>query len=136
MAKSSKNRAQNLDEDVRLESAFAWTEKREAVALLLAQGFTQEEAGQEAKVSDRSIRRWLLHPDFEAEVNRLSLMVGIASRAERLRLAMRVVRKKGEQTEKDLLDWLKFAQSETDGIKLDLTALAEAQASLADGGQD
>jgi hypothetical protein len=50
-------------------------------------------------------------------------MIDISSRAERLRMAMRVVRQKVREdgtleTEKDLLDWLKYAQSETTGIKL------------------
>ena len=58
-------------------------------------------------------------------------MVGVASRAERLRLAMRVVKQKVRKetgeivTDRDILDWLKFAQSETDGVKLDLSKLAE-----------
>lgn len=60
-------------------------------------------------------------------------MIGIASRAERLRIAQRVARQKVNDeglvsTEKDLLDWLKFAQSETDGIKLDLAKLAAVSA--------
>ena len=62
--------------------------------------------------------------EFSAEVDRLSLMVDIAGRAERLRIAMRLVRAKGYQSDRDLLDWLKYAQSETDGVKLDLTKLA------------
>jgi len=50
-------------------------------------------------------------------------MIDISSRAERLRMAMRVVRQKVRadgtlETDKDVLDWLKFAQSETTGIKL------------------
>jgi hypothetical protein len=50
-------------------------------------------------------------------------MIDVASRAERLRMAMRVVRQKVRadgtvETERDLLDWLKYAQSETTGIKL------------------
>ena len=53
-------------------------------------------------------------------------MIGIANRAERLRIANRVIREKirGElvETDKDILDWIKFAQSETDGIKLNLDA--------------
>lgn len=70
--------------------------------------------------------------EFSAEVDRLSLMVGIASRAERLRIAKRVIRQMVRDdnyvwTEKDLLDWLKFAQGETDGVKLDMAAIAEAQ---------
>lgn len=65
-----------------------------------------------------------------AEVDRLSLMVDVSSRAERLRITMRAVRQKtpGNKilTDKDLLDWLKFAQSETDGLKLDLAKLETA----------
>jgi hypothetical protein len=50
-------------------------------------------------------------------------MIDISSRAERLRTAMRVVRQKVRpdgtlETDKDVLDWLKYAQSETTGIKL------------------
>jgi predicted transcriptional regulator len=124
-------------------SAFTWNEQRSKAAVALAEGQTQQEVAAELKITDRTIRNWLAEPVFAAEVDRLSLMVGVASRAERLRLAMRVVRKKttGEtpETEKDLLEWLKFAQSETDGIKLDLTKLAaaigEADSSLADSGQ-
>jgi hypothetical protein len=43
------------------------------------------------------------------------------SNAERLRIAQKVIRQKVEkeliETEKDLLDWLKFAQGETDGVE-------------------
>jgi hypothetical protein len=50
-------------------------------------------------------------------------MIDVSSRAERLRMAMRAVRQKVRpdgtlETDKDVLDWLKFAQSETTGIKL------------------
>ncbi len=70
-------------------------------------------------------------------------MTGISARAERLRLAKRVVRSKildgVPQSDKDLLEWLKYAQSETDGIKLDLAAFAAAfatdDASVADARQ-
>jgi hypothetical protein len=44
-------------------------------------------------------------------------------RAERLRIAMRALRQKVRadgtvETDKDVLDWLKYAQSETTGIRL------------------
>lgn len=118
-------------------SVFVWTQKKSQAALSLAEGKTQAEVGKEADVTDRTIRRWLQEPEFAAEVDRLTLMVGIASRAERLRIAKRVVRQFLHNqgyvvTDKDLLDWLKFAQGETDGIRLDLAALAEVAASLAD----
>lgn len=109
-------------------AAFGWDEKKSLCAIALAEGKTQKQVAQEVGVPERTQRSWLAHPDFAAEVDRLSLMVGIAGRAERLRLAMRVVRQKTKgdevKTEKDLLEWLKFVQSETDGVKLDLSQLA------------
>jgi hypothetical protein len=125
-----------------VRSAFRWTDKKSAVALALAEGYTQQQIAETQGVSDRTIRHWLAETEFRTEVDRLTLMIGIASRAERLRIAKRIVRDKMAQdvesrTEKDLLDWLKFAQSETDGIKLELaTAFAEAATSMAGGGQE
>jgi len=124
-------------------SVFEWTDERCKAAVALAEGKTQEETAAEINVTDRTIRNWLADERFAAEVDRLSLMVGIASRAERLRLANRIIRQKVKggiaETEKDLLDWVKYAQSETDGIKLQLAQLAaqsEANPSVADSGSD
>jgi len=110
---------------------FRWTPKRRAAALALANGYTIDEASRLANVTERTIYNWKRNLEFEVEVDRLSLMTGIASRAERLRIAMQVARQKvrdgGElDTSKDLLDWLKFAQSETDGAKLDLAVIFDA----------
>lgn len=102
--------------------------------MLLAQGYTIAEAASECGVSERTVWRWKKNIEFAVELDRLSLMVDISGRAHRLRLAMRVIRKLGERTEKDLLDWLRYAQSETDGVKLDLTALLENAVALAGGG--
>jgi hypothetical protein len=125
-----------MSPQVRKMSGFEWNKKKEKAALSLAQGDTQKEAADMARVSDRTIRRWLEHPDFSAEVDRLTHMVGMANRAERLRVAMRVVKGRVENShypisEKDLLDWLKYIQSETDGVQLDLTALLAAHSELA-----
>jgi len=117
----------------RIVAVFEWTEQRSLAAVGLAEGKTQKQVAEEVEAGERTIRDWLANPDFAAEVDRLSLMVGISSRAERLRLAMRVVREKTKgdapATDKDLLEWLKFAQSETDGVKLDLNKLAAVFAS-------
>ena len=112
-------------------SGFNWTQKATAAAIALSEGKTREEVAEEIGVSERTLYRWLADNEFKAEVDRLSLMVDISSRAERLRIAMSIVRKKQKahgdfDSEKDLLDWLKFAQSETDGVKLDLAKIAEA----------
>ncbi len=108
---------------------FEWTDERSFAAMGLAQGKTQQEVADEVGVDRRTICRWLCDVEFSAEIDRLSVMMNVASRAERLRIAMRVARQKVHEdgsidTDKDLLDWLKFAQSETDGIKLDLPKLA------------
>lgn len=111
---------------------FNWTTQRVTAAAALAAGATQVRAAEEAGVTDRTLRNWLAHPDFEGEVDRLTLMTGISTRAERLRLAKRVIKQFEDEgtgklaTGRDLLDWIKFAQSETDGVKLDLAALAAA----------
>jgi len=111
-------------------SGFKWTRKRKKVVFALAEGYTVEEAAELAQITERTVYRWKNNLDFSTEVDRLSLLIGIASRAERLRIATRVAREKVKDdvitTGKDLLDWLKFAQSETDGAKLDLAALFEA----------
>lgn len=123
-------------------SVFAWTEKATAAAFALAEGQTRAKAAKEADITERTLYRWQHDPEFAAEVDRLSLMTGIAGRAERLRIAKRIVTQRIREhdgftySDKDLLDWLKFAQSETDGIKLDLAALLEAATSVADTGQD
>ena len=123
-------------------SAFQWTAQKSTVALALAEGYTQQEVADQMEITTRTIRRWLADIEFSEEVDRLSLMVGIAGRAERLRITQRVIREKMAQdaalrTEKDLLDWLKFAQSETDGIKLDLAeTFLKAAASVAGGGSE
>jgi hypothetical protein len=125
---------------VRLVSGFQWTPKRETAAVKFAEGCNAREVAQLVAVTDRTLRRWVADEEFSTEVDRLSLMIGIASRAERLRIANRVIREKirGEliDTQKDILEWIKFAQSETDGINLNLAqALAEAEASMAGSGQ-
>lgn len=119
---------------------FRWNKKTETAAFALAEGKSKRDTAREVGIDESTLYRWLRDPEFSAEVDRLTLMIGVASRAERLRIAKRVITQKTKDetiiTEKDLLDWLKFAQSETDGIKLDLakiaTAFGEDASSLAD----
>lgn len=118
-------------DSVRYMSDFEWTKNREIAALSLARGELVAVAADMAGVSERTVYRWQNEPEFSEEVDRLTLMVEIASRAHRLRIANRVIRqfvKEGETipTAKDILDWLKYAQGETDGVKLDMAALLDA----------
>jgi len=120
-------------------AVFKWNGKRIRAAQMLAEGYNQQETCQEVGVSDRTVRRWVANIEFSQEVDRLTHMFGLATRAERLRLAKRVIRERLSHTaippsNKDLLDWLKYFQSETDGIKLDLTAFLEDTVALARSG--
>lgn len=107
---------------------FSWTTKKEQVAFDLANGYTIAESAGRAGVSERTIYNWKKYAEFIEEIDRLSLMTDVATRAERLRIAKRVIRSLGYESGKDLLEWLKYAQGETDGLKLDLAALAEITA--------
>lgn len=91
----------------------------------LADGETRERAAATAGIGERTIYRWLQIPEFSEEVDRLTFLTGAAYKAERLRMAKRIISQLSG-TEKDLLDWLKYMQGETDGIKLDFTELLNA----------
>jgi hypothetical protein len=107
---------------------------------MLAEGYTKAAVAKAQGLGERVLYTWQSAPEFSQEVDRLSVMVGIASRAGRLRIAHRLIRERVTEekidTDKDLLDWLKFAQSETDGVQSELaSSLAELVASVAgDGG--
>ena len=106
---------------------FKWTNKKRKAATILSQGYTERETAGHVGVTDRTIRTWKTKPEFMLEVDAITLMSGIALRAERLRIATRAIRQKVTEervkTGRDLLDWLKYAQGETDGVKVDLGAL-------------
>lgn len=120
-------------------TGFQWTKTRDKAARLLAEGYTQVEVAKKLGISDRTVRRWWADMEFRTEVDRLTHMVGIAMRSERLRIAMRVIRGRTDLTsiprsDRDLLDWLKYAQGETDGVRLDLAELLTALTSSGDAG--
>lgn len=127
---------------------FNWTKKRIAAAEDLAEGYTVKEVAKRQEIPGRTIYRWTKTLDFATEVNRLACMIGIASKAERIKIAKRVARQEmmGDIiiTKKDILEWLKFAAEETDEVKLNLadligsylTAKREDDAPVPGSGQD
>jgi hypothetical protein len=62
---------------------------RTKAALALAEGQSQQTVAEAIGVCRKTICNWLCVREFGAEIDRLSIMIGIASRAERLRVAMR-----------------------------------------------
>ena len=61
---------------------FRWNTKTRTAAFALAEGKTRMAAATEAVVSEATIYRWLREPEFSEEVDRLTLMIGIATRAQ------------------------------------------------------
>lgn len=113
-----------------VQRKIIWDKTRSEAAGLLALGYPKTHVADEVGVSRNTIYAWLDDPEFAGEVDRLSLMTGVANRSERIRMAMRVIRSKTNDqgvplSEKDVLEWLKFAQSETHGARLDFGKLAE-----------
>lgn len=102
-------------------SHFRWSKKRRLAAELLAAGFTNAETAQRVGVSERTIYRWKCYPDFLTEVDHLTLNTHLAQKAERLRLAYRIIADKAKQaSRKDLLDWLEYLRQELEGTKHEL----------------
>jgi predicted XRE-type DNA-binding protein len=119
---------------------FKWTRRKQLAALVLANAYNQDQAAKVAGVTQASISHWMSNTEFITEVDRLTLMVGISLRSERVRLAMQVLRQKTTEeggiilTDKDPLDWLKFAQSETDGARIDLISILNSLESAEESG--
>jgi len=109
-------------------SSFEWTPKKNEAAVLLAQGYTIDETASEVGVSSRTIDRWKSDIEFSSEIDELSVKVGVANKAVRLRIANRIIKAKAAKevpSKKDLLEWLKYAQGETEAAKVDLTTDGE-----------
>ena len=119
-----------LDYTRAIQRRIVWDETRTAAARLLALGYDKQYVANEVGIARATVYAWIDDPEFSMEVDRLTLMLGIANRAERIRVAMRVVRSRIDQdgipkSDKDLLEWLKFAQSETQGARIDFGKLLE-----------
>jgi hypothetical protein len=111
-----------------MSTQFHWSSKRYKAALALAEGQSQQTVAEAIGVCRKTICNWLCVREFAVEVHRLSCMIDISSRAERLRHINARCQAEGSHdgrlvSYKDLLDWLKFAQSETIGIKLGLSTM-------------
>ena len=109
-------------------SQFKWNAKKQKAAISLAEGQTQQAAGDIAGVTRKTIYRWLQEPEFSEEVDRLTLTSGVALKAERIRLVKRIIAARVEKSIKetnymlskaDTLDILKYLQGETEAQRIE-----------------
>lgn len=121
-------------------SEFQWTRSRVKAAELLAEGQTNKQVADEIKVTERTIYNWKQETVFAQEVDRLTLTRDVANRAERIRIARRMLLKKAAsgaiedlESTKDPIDILRFIQSETNGAILSVPELEQLAAIIAGG---
>ena len=123
---------------------WKWTKRKNEACAMMAAGMTINETAHKIGVDERTIYRWKNEPEFYRELNDLTLTTGLALKGERLRLTKRIVadiqaeaRRMNEPvTRKDILDWLKYAAEETDGLKLGVAdLLTELLAGLTEGSE-
>lgn len=85
---------------------------------LLAGGLSTNEVGEELARDGSTIRRWRQDPKFANQLEIAILNQGASLRAERIRLAKKMLRKVGsENTKADPLEILRYLRDETDGAK-------------------
>ena len=70
-----------------MSTQFHWSRKRQKAALALAEGQSQQAVAEAIGVCRKTICKRLCVTAFIAEVDRLSCMIDISSRVERLRMA-------------------------------------------------
>jgi len=61
-----------------MNTDFEWTPERIEAAEMLAEGFLQKEVAAKINVDLRTIYNWKQVPAFDEEVNRLTMMRGLA----------------------------------------------------------
>ena len=107
-----------------------WTDEQSTAAVMLAEGYTKSEVAREVGVNASTITRWTQNEEFAEEVDRLSLMYGLASKAERMRQIKRAARKFEDNDSTiagyNYLDLLKEARIQTEGVKLDILSILTA----------
>jgi len=120
------------ERNAKLAKKLIWTEELSRAAVMLAEGYPLQTVADEVGVQRTTIWRWRQHPEFAMEVDKLTLMYGLASKAERMRLINQAAKQMVSEEKIDLsgvtfLDLIKEARMQTEGIKLDvltqLTAL-------------
>jgi hypothetical protein len=144
------NDIQKTDDNERklfsVNSGFEWTDERVVAAKMLATGHTVKETAQEIGVSERTIYNWKATEEFDQEIDRLSVIIGVASKAHRMRILNRMIRSFIKQNgdvelhDESLLDLLKEARMQSEGTRIDITslytALSQEARSVARSGPD
>ena len=122
---------------------FNWTDDRTIAAVKTAEGWGKAAIEAEYGISGSTIWHWEQYDEYSKEVDKLSLMYGMASRAYRVRLLNKAIRQKIDESGNidldgvSFIDLIKEARMQTEGVRLDILsqiiAAIPAEAGLVDG---
>lgn len=107
-----------MAENGRKKTKFVWDDVKLKVAEAIAKGDRSlNEILTECGVSERTVYRWKKHPEFQRKVDEIIQDIDIAQKAERIKIAKKVIKQKLEHdknklSNKDILDWLKYVGEE------------------------
>ena len=129
------------EEFLDVQKPFIWNQERNKACVLLGMGYTMQETADHEDVSKsiRTIARWKKHPEFAEALDKCSLMYGLASSAERLRLISRAARQfvreddSIDTTGNTFLDFIKQARIEKEGTEVKLNIVSELESELEPG---
>jgi len=109
-----------------VKNGFEWDDRRDRAAVMLAEARPKKEICEAIGISTKTLYMWEQNEDFSKEVDRLSLMLGTASKSNRLRLINKAIQQMIDENGKiDLtgvtfLELLKEARMQTEGLRLDI----------------
>ena len=106
---------------------WVWNEDRAKACCMLAEGKSITLVAKEIGCSADTIDAWRGAPEFAAEVDRLTLMTGIALPAHRMRIIKAAIDQRIAEdgtvlSKKDILEWMKLANEEMEGVRTTLLA--------------
>lgn len=108
-----------MSENRRKKTEFVWDDVKLKAAEGMARGDNRQSLAETLNTTDRTLRRWAEHPDFQRKIDEIIQDIDIAQKSERIKIAKKVIRAKMKDedpenwTKKDLLEWLKYVGEET-----------------------
>lgn len=109
-----------------------WDERQVAAAIMLAEGHPKVEIYEKLGIERSTLWRWEQNEEFATEVDKLSLMYGLASKAKRMREINRIALMFDRALTHPInegytyLDLLKEARMQSEGVRLDILSTLTA----------
>jgi len=109
-------------------NVFQWTQAQSDAAVMLATGTPKKHIIEQLGIARTTLWNWEQNPVFSIEVDKLSLMHGLASKAYRMRMIQEAVKSfknkddSWNTTGTTLLEWIKEARMQMEGVSLNIVS--------------